>query len=165
MAGQRTIADWYRDRQAWRLIAFRYLPWLGALSLAWEIVQTPLYTLWAEAAPSFIAFSILHCTLGDVLIGGGALLLALLLCRAPGVDRWRWRRIAALTALFGATYTVFSEWMNIAVLGSWSYTEAMPRLRLGDIEVGLAPLLQWLFVPPLALHRTRANLIQVNSAP
>ena len=48
------------DREAWRFIALRYLPWLALLSLAWEVVQLPLYTLWREATPGYVAFAVVH---------------------------------------------------------------------------------------------------------
>lgn len=148
---------WYWDPQAWRLIGLKFLPWLAGLSLAWEIAQLPLYTLWTEATPGYIAFSVAHCTLGDVLIGTAALLLALVLVRAMALDTWPWRHIAVLAALLGAAYTVFSEWANTAILGSWAYAPSMPRIDLGGIEMGLSPLLQWLVLPPLAVYLTRRH--------
>ena len=148
---------WYGDRNVRSLIAFRFLPWFAALSLAWEIGHVPLYTLWKEAEPAYIAFSVVHCTVGDVLIGGAALLLALVVRRERALAHWAWGRIAALTVLFGVAYTVLSEWMNIRILRSWAYAEAMPRLSLGEFELGLTPLAQWLIVPPLALYLARST--------
>ena len=60
---------WYEDRGALRFIALRYAPLLGALNLAWEVAQLPLYRLWQDATPAFKAYAVVHCTLGDVLIG------------------------------------------------------------------------------------------------
>jgi len=148
---------WYKDRRAWKLIATRFLPWLAGLSLAWEIAQLPLYTLWREATPGYMAFAVVHCTLGDVLIGASALLVALILVRAGSLASWPWRQLAALAALLGVGYTVFSEWMNTAILGSWAYAASMPRIQLGAIVIGLSPLLQWLVLPPLALYLMRRH--------
>jgi hypothetical protein len=145
------VTRWYRDPAARRFIAFRYLPWLAGLSLAWEIAQLPLYTLWREADVGYIAFAVVHCTLGDVMIGAAVLLLALTLCREGALANWRPGRLAIVTALLGASYTVFSEWMNVVILGSWAYAESMPRIGLGAFELGLAPLAQWLVVPLLAV--------------
>ena len=50
--------------------------------------------------------------------------------------------------LLGATYTVFSEWLNIEVRRRWSYTETMPVVP--GLGTGVTPLLQWLIVPGLA---------------
>jgi hypothetical protein len=149
------VTIWYRDRAALWLIALGYLPWLGALNLAWEIAQLPLYTLWREAEPAYVAFSVVHCTLGDLLIGTAALLVALIAGREAVLARWRWRRVAVVTTLVGAGYTVFSEWVNSALLRSWTYSESMPKLEVAGFELGLAPLAQWLVVPPLALYLAR----------
>jgi len=147
-----SAAAWYRDRDARSLIAFGYLPWLGGLNLAWETAQLPLYTLWNEASAGTIAFSIAHCTAGDIAIGAAALIMVLILGRERALAQWRWRRIAVRTALAGAAYTLFSEWSNTAILGSWAYSALMPTLEVAGIELGLSPLLQWLVLPPLALH-------------
>ena len=146
-----SAAAWYRDRDARSLIAFGYLPWLGGLNLIWETAQLPLYTLWNEASAGTNAFSVAHCTAGDIAIGGAALIMVLILGRERAVSEWRWRRIAVWTALAGVAYTVFSEWNNTAILGSWAYSELMPTLKVAGIDLGLSPLLQWLVLPPLAL--------------
>ncbi len=146
------MTRWYRDPAVRRFIAFRYLPWLAALSLAWEIAQLPLYTLWREGEPAYIAFSVVHCTAGDVLIGLAALLLALIVEREGNLSDWRRSRIALVAALLAMGYTVLSEWMNVGILGSWAYAAAMPTFELAGFELGLSPLAQWLVVPPLTLY-------------
>jgi hypothetical protein len=78
--------------------------------------------------------------------------MVLILGREGAVAQWRWRRIAVLTALAGAAYTVFSEWSNTSILGSWAYSGLMPTLKMAGIYIGLSPLLQWLVLPPLALY-------------
>lgn len=115
----------------------------------------PLYTIWNEASPAYIAFSVAHCTLGDVLIGGLALLLALIVGREGAPDEWRWLRTGVLSAAFGVGYTVFSEWMNITILRIWVYAESMPTVDLGGFEIGLTPIAQWLVLPPLTLFLAR----------
>ncbi len=151
----RQIVHWYRERDALSLIALRYLPSLLALSLAWEIAHLPLYTLWSEGEPAFIAFSVAHCTLGDVVIGIAALLLALIVTRSAAPTHWRWGLIASFAALASIGYTAFSEWMNTAVLRSWSYSDLMPTVGIMGVEIGVSPLLQWLVIPPLALRFAR----------
>jgi hypothetical protein len=87
----------------------RYLVMVAVLSLAWEIAQLPLYTLWWQESPAAIAFAVAHCTAGDVIIATITLVLALLLL---GDDAWPARRfgqVAAATIAFGVSYTVFSE--------------------------------------------------------
>lgn len=143
---------WYADRGSWRLIGLRYLPLFAGLNLAWEIAHLPLYTLWREGSPAFIAFSVAHCTLGDVMIGAAALALALIATRAAEVEHWRFVRIALVTALVGTVYTVYSEWMNTVTRQGWAYSELMPVLRLFGAEIGLSPIAQWLILPLVALR-------------
>ena len=151
------MSAWYRDRAAWSFVARHYSPWLALLMLAWEIAHAPLYTIWREAEPAYLAFSILHCTLGDLLIGVASLFIALSLSREQRLAHWRWARIAVLAVIFGTGYTAFSEWLNLTLLRTWAYADSMPRVRLAGIEIGLSPLLQWLVVPPLALRLARAG--------
>ena len=146
---------WYHDREARSLILLRYLPLLATLNLMWEAAQVPLYSLWKEATPSYIGFSVLHCTAGDVMIGGAALLLAVIIGGERSLAQWRWRRIAVITTLAGTGYTIFSEWMNTTVLQSWAYAEAMPRIGLAGVEIGVSPVAQWLVLPTLALYLAR----------
>jgi len=120
-------------------------------------VHVRLYTLWSEETPRYIAFSVVHCTLGDLLIGLSALLLALIAGRERGPGQWRSARIAVLSTVFGAAYTVWSEFMNVTLLRTWTYADSMPRIPLGDFELGLTPLMQWLVIPPLAMYSSRGG--------
>jgi hypothetical protein len=61
--------------------------------------------------------------------------------------------------LLGVGYTVFSEWLNVGIRQSWSYTEAMPVLPL--FGTGLTPFLQWLVVPGLAFAITTSRARRV----
>jgi hypothetical protein len=150
-------AHWFRDREAWVFIGRSYLPRLAGLNLAWETAQLPLYTIWAEASAGSIAFAVLHCTLGDVMIGAASLALALLAGREGPIAHWYWRRIVALLLVLGPGYTAFSEALNTTLL-RWTYSDLMPTLKIAGIEIGLSPLLQWLLLPPLALYLARRTL-------
>ena len=141
---------WCQDRATRRLILLGYLPWLAGLSLAWEIVQLPLYTIWSDA-PAYRVFAVAHCTVGDLLVGLAALGTALIVLRAGPLANWRWVRITAITTLAGVGYTFFSEWMNTSVRQSWEYSQLMPTLEVAGFAIGLSPLAQWLVLPPLAL--------------
>jgi hypothetical protein len=152
------VTYWYRDAAARRFIALGYLPWLAALSVAWEIAQLPLYTLWREASSAYIAYALAHCAVGDLVIGATALAVALSVLREARLERWHWWRVGALATVLGVSYTVFSEWRNVALLKSWAYAEAMPRLAVGGFELGLAPVAQWLLIPPLALALARLRI-------
>jgi hypothetical protein len=113
----------------------------------WEAGQLPLYTLSQTARPREIVTALIHCTGGDILIAAITLAVAAALAR---LFRWRafgWRMVSTATML-RAAYTVFSEWLNVDIRRSWSYTAAMPVLPL--FGTGLTALLQWLVIPGLA---------------
>ena len=149
-----------------RLVAVgRYLLLVSIANLAWELAQLPFYTLWRKGTAGEIAFAVVHCTAGDVLIAGSVLGLALLLLGEPGWPETGFARVAATATLVGLGYTVWSEWLNTAVRGSWAYADAMPVLP--PLGTGLLPLLQWLLLPPACLllaRRTRTTTPQGMSA-
>jgi len=158
MSGGAAPMRWYGDRATLSFIVLRYIPLFAALNLLWEIAQLPLYTLWTDSNPPQIAFAVAHCTLGDVAIGGAALIVALVITRAGSIETWRWGRIAAITTLMGAGYTAYSEWMNTVALQSWSYSKLMPVLQVGEFALGASPLLQWLLIPAITLWLARVTL-------
>lgn len=141
------MTKWYAHRQSWSFILRRYLPRLALCSLAWEVTQLPLYTIFEDARPGWIAFAVAHCTAGDILIGAMTLILALILNRAGDPADWPMVRIGVLTVALSISYTLLSERLNIA-RGSWAYSSMMPVLPW--IEVGISPLLQWIVVPLVA---------------
>jgi hypothetical protein len=137
---------------AWiRRVGEALLVWAGVslpLQLGWEVAQLPLYTLWQDAGASHIAWAVLHCTAGDVLIACSSFVLV---SAGLGGTDWPARspgRGLALLLVVGVAYTAFSEWLNVYRLGSWAYADAMPTLW----GIGLAPILQWLLVPTLTLR-------------
>jgi hypothetical protein len=146
---------WHSDRNAWKLVVLGYLPFLAASNLVWETAQLPLYAIWSDAPIGEIAFAVAHCTAGDVVIGATALIAALIVTRSGPLEGWRWLRLGFIATTAGLAYTGFSEWANTAVKSSWQYSALMPTLDLGGIRLGLAPLAQWLLLPPLALYLAR----------
>ncbi len=122
----------------------------AGLNLGWEALQLPLYTIWWSEPWPPIIFALLHCTLGDLMIGSVALALALsTVGQGWATDGWARRRVAIVTTILGMAYTVCSEWLNVEIRQSWAYTELMPRIP--PLGTGLAPMLQWLLLPGLAL--------------
>ncbi len=129
--------------QKHRRFFMAYLSLTGVMNLIWEILQLPLYTLWDDSMPSTMALAVVHCTLGDVLIGFVVLLAALILA---GANEWPYKRywkIALVAGALGLAYTAFSEWRNTVVTRSWEYSDLMPTLW----GIGLSPLAQWCVIP------------------
>jgi hypothetical protein len=130
-----------------------YLLWAVLANLGWEIIQLPLYTIWHERDLAYNVYAVLHCTAGDVIIAGATLIIALAL-----VGGGRWPADGFGPVLLAATagglgYTVYSEWLNTGVRLAWAYSDWMPVVP--GLGTGLAPLLQWLVLPPLGLWLIR----------
>ena len=97
-----------------------YLGVSAIAHLLWETLQLPLYTIWLNSRTQDIAFAVVHCTVGDIMIAGLSLLAALVVLGARTWPAERFVRVIALTILIGAAYTVFSEWLNTSVRTSWT---------------------------------------------
>jgi hypothetical protein len=141
---------------SWLRALRRFLVFVAAANLVWEFAQMPLYTLWYEGSPGEIIFAAVHCTGGDILIASASLLLALLIAARPTWPRETYRRVAALTMALAFAYTVFSEWLNTEIRGSWAYSELMPVVPV--LEAGLSPLTQWVVIPLAAFWWARPAL-------
>jgi hypothetical protein len=145
-----SLASWGATaRDPGRAVALGYLLIAIALNLAWETAQLPLYTIWQTGSTSELAFAVLHCTGGDLLILSAILMLALLLIGEADWPRVGYRRVILTATILGLGYTLFSEWLNVEVRRSWAYAPAMPLIP--PLGTGLGPLLQWLVIPPAAL--------------
>lgn len=112
---QKATGNWLAALKAYILVSV-------CAHLAWEILQLPLYTIWSTGGAREIAFAVLHCTVGDAVIAITALSLGLV---SVGKERWpeqSYRVVMFVTLLVGVSYTIFSEWLNVIVRGSWAYT-------------------------------------------
>ena len=139
--------------RSWSPILRRYALFMAVTSLVWETLQLPLYTIWNEGTRSEIAFAVVHCAAGDVLIALGCLSAALIVFGHPAWPSARFPTVASAAVAVGVAYTVCSEWRNVEVHKTWAYSEAMPRVP--PLETGLSPILQWLTLPPLGLWWAR----------
>lgn len=141
---------------AWLTVIRRYLGTIVVGNLIWEFAQMPLYTIWHEGTGREIVFAAVHCTAGDVVIASMALVGALVIGGGSFWPHARFPTVTALAVLGGLGYTVFSEWLNTEIRGSWAYTSWMPTLPM--IGSGVAPLARWMIVPPLALWWARRSV-------
>lgn len=133
----------------WSVIAF-------VINLIWEAGHVRLYTLWATADGVQIITSVLHCSLGDVLIAIGIHSLAALLLQNA---HWPLTKPlpGTVIAVFGATaFTSLSEWYNVYQAGNWNYAQSMPLF----FDIGVTPLLQWILLPPLLTYLYRLTYLK-----
>ncbi len=119
--------------------------------LAWETAHVRLYTLWSDPDRWYVAWSVLHCTLGDVVVGTAAFgFAAWLLARVDWPIHRPWDGTAIVIAI-GTIFTIWSEWNNVYRLKLWAYAPAMPTI----LGIGVSPLLQWIVLPPLIVLTVR----------
>jgi uncharacterized membrane protein (UPF0136 family) len=137
----------------WLLGLRLYLAVSVVSHLLWELLQLPLYTIWKSGTAREIAFAVVHCTAGDLLIAALALIAALV---AIGNRDWPHQRfvpVIVAAVVIGLSYTVYSEWLNTVVRKSWTYSRLMPTLPW--LGTGLSPFMQWLIVPAIAFAAVR----------
>ena len=141
------IPQWAR-LQVWPIFRL-YVVVSALLHLMWEFAHVRLYALWNESTATDILYSVLHCTVGDVMIATSALATAVVLAGWRGWPERHFRKASVATIAIGFSYTWFSEWYNLTIRQSWAYNELMPLMP--GTEIGLSPLAQWLAVPTIAL--------------
>ncbi len=127
-----------------------YLAAIFALNLVWESLQLPLYTIWTNAPVADIAWAVIHCTVGDLLIGGAALTLGWLVAGRPRLTPAVPLSLVTVAILTGIALTIVSEWLATQITRAWEYSPLMPIIP--GIRVGLSPLLQWSILPPIAMR-------------
>ncbi len=128
------------------------------LNFAWEILQAGLYRGFNELSFERGVNYCTRATLADAAI----LLVSFWLVALFGGGRdWPLRagvrRIIGFTSI-GLVTTVFLEILSTRVWGRWSYSESMPLIPL--LDVGLAPFLQWVLLPPLTVWFVRRQMSQ-----
>jgi hypothetical protein len=149
-------ADWLRLLRLYLALAL-------VLNLAWEAGQLPLYSLWRTANAAELAWAVAHCLAGDLLIATATLVVALLVAGTGGwpTEARNFRQVGLVATLLGIGYTIFSEWLNVAVRNAWAYSPAMPVIP--GLDTGLSPLLQWILVPPAALFGARRLALRTSA--
>jgi hypothetical protein len=133
---------------------------LAALSflfnLPWEMGQMRFYRC-AETRSNAQTMRFCALTsLGDAAIALGAFWAV---SRVTGSREWVRDPSPVEVAGFvgsGLAATVLFEWLATEVLDRWEYAPGMPTLPV--LGTGLAPLLQWSLLPPLALWFARRRL-------
>ena len=129
------------------------------LHVAWESLQAPLDVGMEAGAHGPATRACALATLGDAaitLVAYGAV-AALARDRAWGLVEptgRAWRRRLGAYLVAGEAVTVALELLNVHVLERWAYGPGMGAVA----GVGVAPLAQWLLVPPLVLWLARRHV-------
>lgn len=121
----------------------------------WEVLQTPLFDRMPVISHWHATLVCLKATFGDVGIA-----LASFAAGAVSDKRWTWfvnpsRRALAAYLATGVLITIVFEWYAVYWAGRWAYSELMPLVPL--LQVGLAPMLQWIVLPVAVLFLLRCH--------
>ena len=137
----------------WNVAIFALL-----LNFPWEVLQAPLFAGMAEAPFSQAIKGCAQGTLGDMvimLIAYGAVSLT---ARSRAWVAAPTGRQRALFIAIGVLITAVIEWL--ATRGhwvqNWFYSSNMPVIP--GVNIGVAPLLQWVVLPPLAIWFVRRQI-------
>jgi hypothetical protein len=126
------------------------------VNLPWELLQVPLFDGMSRA-PHWQATK--FCSLAAV--GDGALLVGAYWVTSALARSRQWvlhprlRDVLVLLSV-GQVMNALFEWLNTEVWQRWAYIPAMPTVPL--LGTGLAPVLQWLFLPPLVIWIVRRQI-------
>lgn len=139
---------------------FPELPLAGFGFLAhfvWEMIQVPWFAGMAEASHGSVVWLCIRATGGDVLILLSSFWLASIIV---GNRRWLMEgdlKPAVILVATGLVVTIVLEWLATGPLERWVYADSMPIIPL--VNVGLAPLLQWVLLPPLIMWLSRRHIL------
>jgi len=126
------------------------------LNLVWEFGQVPLYRDLPSQGHWASIKLCARATLGDAVIA----VVALWVVAAVTVSRrWITAPSAAQVACFvgiGLGISTALEWVAIHVQGRWAYGASMPIVPV--LQIGLAPVLQWVIAPPLVVWFVKRQL-------
>ncbi|MDR5904907.1 MULTISPECIES: hypothetical protein [Halomonadaceae] len=127
------------------------------LNYPWEFLQVPLFAEMPEMGHWDAVLFCTRATLGDVLIALVAYwAVAAVLRQRDWLLRPHGRAIAGFVVV-GVVITIGLEWHATVLQDRWQYAERMPTLPL--LGTGLAPLLQWLVLPPLVVWLARRLML------
>jgi hypothetical protein len=140
MSGARNPLNWPETS----LVLFAFL-----LHFVWELLQLPLFTVVTELSAWQ---AIVHCTratFGDVIIAYVAFLGASIWARSRYWIVGPHAAPAIIFIVIGLLITVAFEYLATGPLNRWTYADSMPLVP--GLQVGAAPVLQWLILPVILL--------------
>ena len=119
-----------------------------AFHTTWEFLQDPLFAGLAARLHADVRIACLQAAAGDV----GITLASFYVAATTSRSRFWFVRptnvAVAAWFLTGLLLTIAFEW-RVAGNGEWVYAPAMPIVPI--LQVGLAPLAQWIVVPAILL--------------
>lgn len=126
------------------------------INFVWEMLQMPLFSYPSNASLVQINLACLQASAGDAVMIVVAFWIVAILLKGRGWIFHPSVRSLALFLLPGIVMTVVFEALATGLLHRWAYAEAMPILP--GLGTAVAPLAQWLILPPLVIFVVRRQL-------
>lgn len=137
-------------------IEFNFLLFGFMSNFVWEMMQMPLFAYPAAASLTEINMACVQAAAGDALM---LVIMFWIFAVVLKSRHWLFHLTPARIALFllpGIAMTVAFEALATGPLHRWVYAEAMPTLPI--LGTGLAPIVQWLVLPPFILWLVRRQM-------
>ncbi|TKR53508.1 hypothetical protein D7I39_20330 [Allopusillimonas ginsengisoli] len=127
-----------------------------AINFIWEMLQMPLFSYPENASLAQINLACIQASVGDATMVVIAFWFVAYLRKSRA---WFLHPSASSLALFllpGIIMTIAFEAIATELLHRWTYADSMPILPI--LGTGLAPLGQWLVLPPAILFILRRQV-------
>ncbi len=129
------------------------------LNYPWEFLQIPLYALTPDTLPGQVIKRCSFAAVGDAIIMlSGYYAVAITAATRWWILRPTTGQLLGFVAA-GVLITIAIEYVAVrsdSPVWGWRYSSSMPVLPL--VHAGLAPILQWVVLPPLAVWFVRRQL-------
>lgn len=126
------------------------------MNFVWEMLQMPLFSYPTNASLAQINLACIQASLGDAAMIVIAFWFVAFLQKNRG---WFLRPSVQSLVLFllpGIIMTIVFELIATELLHRWTYADSMPVLPI--LGTGLAPLAQWLVLPPIIIFILRRQI-------
>ncbi|MEO6075341.1 MAG: hypothetical protein ABIP56_00910 [Dokdonella sp.] len=130
-----------------KLVEINLFVFAFLINFVWEVLQTPLFSYPSNASLVQINLACLRASVGDAAMILVAFWIVAILQKGRGwIFHLSWMSLA-LFLLPGIVMTIVFEALATGPLQRWTYAAAMPVLP--GLGTGIAPLAQWLILPPI----------------
>lgn len=123
------------------------------INFVWEMLQMPLFSYPVNSSLARINLACIQASAGDAAMIVIAFWVVVFLQKDRDWYLHPTVRSIALFLLPGLIITIVFEAMATGPLNRWAYANSMPTLP--GLGTGLAPMAQWLLLPPLILFIVR----------
>lgn len=126
------------------------------INFIWETLQMPLFAYPSHASLAQINLACIQAAAGDAAMTVMAFWIVAFLQKNRGWFLHPSARSLALFLLPGIIMTIVFEAVATGAVHRWTYANSMPTLP--GLGTGVAPLAQWLILPPVIIFIVRRQV-------